>query len=63
MIEIPINNQQTIEIIQDKQKDAIVVTTKASNGYINCRYIIEEGDMVMLLNYFRYCKENDKAIL
>lgn len=28
MIQIPINNQQTLEIIQDKQKDGILVTRK-----------------------------------
>lgn len=62
MIKIPINNQQTLEIIQDKQKDGILVTRKDKDENVNCRYIIEEGDMVMLLNYYQYCKENNKAI-
>lgn len=63
MIQIPINNQQTIQITQDKSKDGILVTRKDQNENVNCRYIIEEGEMVMLLNYYRLCKENNKPIL
>ena len=62
MIQISINNKQTLEIIQDLKKDGIVVTRKDSDGTVNNRYIIEYGDMVMLLNYYLYCKENNKEI-
>lgn len=62
MIQIPINNQQTLEIVQDKQKDGIVVTRKDQKGNVNNRYIIEEGDMVMLLNYYQFRKSHNLPI-
>lgn len=62
MIQISINNKQTLEIIQDLKKDGIVVTRKDSDGTVNNRYIIEYSDMVMLLNYYLHCKENNKEI-
>lgn len=62
MIQIPVNNQQTLEIVQDKKKDGIVVTRKDQNGNVNHRYIIEEGDMVMLLNYYQFRKSHNLPI-
>lgn len=62
MIQIPVNNKQLIELVQDKTKDGIVVTRKDQNGNVDLRYIIEESDMVMLLNYYQFRKNHYETI-
>lgn len=58
MITIPINNGREMEISQDKARELIVIETK-ENGLTDMRYGISEGDFVMLMNYYRYIKDND----
>mgnify|MGYP001294278103 CR=1 FL=1 len=57
MIKIEVNNERVLQISQ-KEDGAVLVETGANNS-VDRRFIIEEGDMVMLVNYFRYIKEND----
>ena len=48
------NNGATLDVIQ-YQKDGIVYVKSENSKNIE----ISAGDMVMLLNYYRYIKEND----
>ena len=48
------NNGATLDVIQ-YQKDGIVYVKSENSKSIE----ISAGDMVMLLNYYRYIKEND----
>ena len=62
MIKLLVNNQQAIEITQEAIDGIIKVeTTKQYNsGTVSeTNYNISAGDMVMLLNYYRYIKTND----
>lgn len=54
MIKIEANNQKVIEL--KYKNNWTVVTVKNSKGNIEKRYGIEDGDLVMLLNYYQNCK-------
>ena len=56
MIEIPVNNNRKLILIQSAEGIEIVTTSKDG---IESKREIPEGDMVMLLNYYRYVKDND----
>lgn len=60
MIKLEVNNKREIEM--EYKNNWTVVTTKDSEGNIENRYGIEDGDLVMLLNYYQYQKENDLPI-
>lgn len=49
---IPINNGMQMTFKHNKENEAIEVTT---DGTLS----IPEGDFVMLINYYRYIKNND----
>lgn len=61
MIKIEVNNRRCIEMTQI-HNGSIVVKTKDSEGIVDDEYIIDEGDFVMLLNYYRYQKDNGEEI-
>lgn len=61
-IEIEINNGRTMRISQtesDKIRRGIGIETYDETGILEERELISEGDFVMLINYYRYIKEND----
>lgn len=61
-IDIEINNGRTMRIIQtdsDKARCGIGVETLDEDSNLEERELISEGDFVMLINYYRYIKEND----
>lgn len=61
-IDIRINNGRTMRIVQtetDKNREGIGVETLDENGNLEERELIDEGDFVMLINYYRYIKEYD----
>lgn len=61
-IEIELNNDTKLLIKQtdaDKQRVGIGVENVDSDGSIIRRDLIDEGDMVMLINYYRFIKDND----
>ena len=61
-IDIKINNGRTMRILQtesDKNREGIGIETLDSNGNLEERELISEGDFVMLINYYRYVKEYD----
>lgn len=61
-IDIKINNGRTMRILQtesDKNREGIGIETFDSNGNLEERELISEGDFVMLINYYRYVKEYD----
>lgn len=43
----------------DKNREGIGVETLDENGNLEERELIDEGDFVMLINYYRYIKEYD----
>lgn len=61
-IDIEINNGRTMRIIQtdsDKARCGIGIETLDEDNNLEERELISEGDFVMLINYYRYIKEND----
>lgn len=61
-IDIRINNGRTMRIVQtetDKNRDGIGIETLDEKGNLEERELIDEGDFVMLINYYRYIKEYD----
>lgn len=61
-IDIRINNGRTMRIVQnesDKNRNGIGIETLDKNGNLEERELIDEGDFVMLINYYRYIKEYD----
>ena len=57
MINIEINNGRTMEIHQNKTTKEIKVYTGKGNN-IDSSFSISEGDFVLLMDYYRYQKEN-----
>ena len=61
-IDIELNNRRTMIINQtesDKIRCGIAIETLDDKGKLEDRELISEGDFVMLINYYRYIKEND----
>jgi hypothetical protein len=54
MKEITVNNDRTLTLTTNK--NGIEVITQDGGGGIENSYIIPDGDIVMLLNYWRNCK-------
>lgn len=54
MKEIKVNNNRSV-LISGNEKGIEVITTDGKGG-IEYSYNIPEGDVVMLLNYWRNCK-------
>lgn len=59
MIELQVNNESVLGLSQYKQYGSIGVTKTDKHGNEEYGYEIPAGDMVMLLNYYRYMKQND----
>ena len=55
MKEITVNNDRTLTL--QKDKNGIEVIVQDGGGGIEYSYIIPDGDIVMLLNYWRNCKD------
>ena len=55
MKEITVNNNRTLTL--QKDKNGIEVVVQDGRGGIEYSYIIPDGDIVMLLNYWRNCKD------
>lgn len=59
MISFNANNNQKIEISQFEHDDSVLVHIENSKGIQINEYEITNGDFMMLLNYYRYIKNND----
>lgn len=55
MKEITVNNQRTITL--EPERDGVEVIVQDGYGGIEYSYNIPDGDIVMLLNYWRNCKD------
>lgn len=53
-----VNNGRTIEVFQAREDGPVYVTTYNSKGEKESSEIISSGDFVMMLNWYRYQKEN-----
>ena len=53
MTSINVNNGGKLELTQDKERELIILDTGERRDGIT------EGDMVMLMNYYVYIKDND----
>ena len=51
---IEVNNQR--KIVLESKSENIEVTAYNSDGSVDYNYDIPDGDVVMLLNYYRNCK-------
>lgn len=61
-IEIDINNGGKLKVYQseaDKIRVGVSLEQIDSNGNVARRDLIDEGDFVMLMNYYRYIKDYD----
>lgn len=54
-----VNNNGTMEISQDKPDESVILRTFHSHEDYDTKVAILPGDMVMLMNLYRYVKEND----
>jgi len=61
MIEIEVNNGRKITLSQDKKDGAITCKTGTKNN-IDSEFNIPTGDMVMLINYYRYKKDKNEEL-
>jgi len=59
MINIKINNNQTLKVFQSEESDCIKVQRYNSKNEKVNGSVIEIGDFLMLINYHSYIKEND----
>lgn len=55
MKRIEVNNKGILEI--EAKDSGVVVTKRDDKNNIERRDFIEDGDLVMLLNYWRNCKD------
>lgn len=53
-----VNNGRTIEVFQARDDGPVYVTRYDSKGEKESGDIISPGDFVMMLNWYRYQKEN-----
>jgi len=58
-----VNNGRTIEVFQEREDGPVYATTHDSKGEIENSEIISPGDFVMMLNWYRYQKENGNGNL
>ena len=61
-IEVEINNEERLRVSQtetDKARGGIALETIDHKGQVYRRDLIDEGDFVMLMNYYIYVKDND----
>lgn len=56
MRRIFVNNGDSIVLNADSNEKGLEVVSLDSNIGINYSYVIPEGEMIMLLNYYRNCK-------
>lgn len=67
MIEFEVNNQRKIRLEQQEQDKDVNVTVWAEQidgiREVEEEYAISPGDFVMLLNWYRYQKENGNTNL
>lgn len=62
-IEMEINNGRTMQLAQQGRDKNITLTTYNTNScLVDHEEEITPGDMVVLINYYRYQKENGKPI-
>lgn len=62
MIYLYVNNGGRIELKQHEDEEGISMRKYNSNGELERADYISAGDMVMLLNYYQYQKDNGKEI-
>lgn len=62
-IEMEINNGRIMQLAQQGKDENILLTTyNIASGLVDFETEISAGDMVMLINYYRYQKENGNVI-
>lgn len=59
MISFEINNGRKLELHQNKPNGGIIMERIASDGTVESRRGIKNGDFVMLINLYEYIKDND----
>jgi len=57
MISFDINNQQTLKLTQETHDGCVMFRCYDSDSNVDAEWSIEPGDVVMLLNYYRNCKD------
>ena len=63
MIEMEVNNGRTMQLAQQGKDENILLTTyNTASGLVDFETEIPAGDMVMLMNYYRFQKENGEPI-
>lgn len=53
-----VNNGRRLEVFQDREDDKVYLITRDSHGEEESHEIIQPGDFVMMLNWYRYQKEH-----
>lgn len=58
-MEFHVNNNGKIRLIQEGKDKGIIVEQADASGNVTRRDYIEPGEMVMLINYLLYTRDND----
>lgn len=58
-INFDVNNGDKILLTQENNDGKVTVTRADKKGNIDYEYDISAGDFIMLLNLYRYVKDND----
>lgn len=59
MIVFKVNNKQKLIVKQYKTDECVHTYTRDTNGNKENELMISNGDFVMLLNYYKYVKDNN----
>lgn len=59
MISFDVNNERTLRLTQQNHDGTVSVETYDGKGELEDSLKISNGDFVMLINLFRYVKDND----
>ena len=59
MIVFKVNNEQKLIFKQHKTDECVHTYTRDTNGNKENELTISNGDFVMLLNYYKYVKDNN----
>ena len=66
-ISFNVNNQRTLKLVQRQHDGRTLIITEAPDGthesIDDTEAFISPGDFVMLINYYRKCKRENKPIL
>lgn len=62
MLKFEVNNKSKIELKQHDDGEGVLLHKYDNNGKLERADYISAGDFILLINYYKYQKENNKEI-